>query len=242
MKIHTLTCLIIASIIFFLGAAVSSSSAAHVTIIKVKEIKALVKNHIETNMPWQQGSMRIEFMGRISDLHIQGEKISCKVRSRQDEPYIGDSNFTFGIYDDGTLLREESIHVRMEVAMDVVVSTRFLPRDSEIDSDSIRLVRKWFNQMPVHVMTQIEDVVGKYLYSDVRQNTEIKRNMLKSVKTIKRGKMVKIVLESGPMTIMTFGLCEEDGNRGDFIRVRNTSSNKTVFAKVVDDSSVRIEF
>jgi flagella basal body P-ring formation protein FlgA len=66
--------------------------------------------------------------------------------------------------------------------------------------------------------------------------------MLKSVKTIKRGKMVKIVLESGPMTIMTFGLCEEDGNRGDFIKVRNTSSNKTFYARVVDDSSVRIEF
>jgi len=242
MKIRTLTCLILSTIMFFLSVAVSSSFAAHVTIIKVTEIKALVKDHIETNMPWQQGCIRIEFLGRISDLRIQGEKISSKVRSRQDEPYIGDSNFTLGIYDDGTLLREESMHVRMEVAMDVVVSTKFLPRDSEIDSDSVKLVRKWFNQMSAHTVTQIEDVVGKHLYSDVRQNTEIKRNMLKSIKTIKRGKMVKIVLESGPMTIMTFGLCEEDGNRGDFIKVRNTSSNKTFYARIVDDSSVRIEF
>jgi flagella basal body P-ring formation protein FlgA len=242
MKICILACTILSLIVLFLSATASSSFAAHVTIIKVTEIKALVKNHIETNMPWQQGSMRIEFLGRISDLRMQGEKVSCKVRSRQDEPYIGDSNFTLGIYDDGTLLREESIHVRMEVAMDVVVSTRFLPRDSEIDSDGVKLVRKWFNQMPVNIVTQIEDLVGKHLYSDVRQNTEIKRNMLKSVKTIKRGKMVKIVLESGPMTIMTFGLCEEDGNRGDFIKVRNTSSNKTFYARVVDDSSVRIEF
>jgi flagella basal body P-ring formation protein FlgA len=66
--------------------------------------------------------------------------------------------------------------------------------------------------------------------------------MLKSVKTIKRGKLVKVVLESGPMSIMTFGLCEEDGSRGDFIKVRNTSSNKSIYARVVDDSSVMIEY
>ncbi len=58
MKIRTLTCLILSSIMFFLTVAVSSSFAAHVTIIKVTEIKALVKNHIETNMPWQQGCMQ----------------------------------------------------------------------------------------------------------------------------------------------------------------------------------------
>jgi flagella basal body P-ring formation protein FlgA len=237
MKIRTLFW-----IMFFLTGVVSSSFAAQDRIIKGTDIKALVKDHIETNMPWQKDGMRIDFLGRISDLHVQGGKISCKVRSGQDEAYIGGSIFTVGVYDDGTLLREERVHVRMEVAMDVVVSTRYLPRDTEIDSDSVKLVRKWFNQMPVHVMTQIEDVIGKHLYSDVRQNAEIKRNMLKAVKTMKRGKMVKMVLESGPMTIVTFGLCEEDGSRGDFIRVRNTSSNKTVFAKVVDDSSVRIEF
>ena len=242
MKIRALTCVTFFLIMFFPTAMISSSLAAKVSIIKGTEIKALVKNYIETNMPWQQGRMRVEFLSRTADLHVQGEKISCKVRSRHDEPYIGDSNFTVGIYDDGTLLREESIHVRMEVALDVVVSTRYLPRDMEIDSDSVKLVRKWFNQMPIHTLTQIEDVVGKHLYSDVRQNTEIKRNMLKAVKTMKRGKMVKMILESGPMTIVTFGLSEEDGSRGDFIRVRNTSSNKTVFVKVVDDSSVRIEF
>jgi flagella basal body P-ring formation protein FlgA len=91
-------------------------------------------------------------------------------------------------------------------------------------------------------VTQIEDAVGKYLYGDVRPNTEIKRSMLRSVKTIKRGKVVKMVLENGPMTIMTFGLCEEDGSRGDFIRVKNISSNKTVFARVLDSSSVRVEY
>ena len=229
-------------IMFFLAGAVSSTFAAQDRIIKESEVKALVKDYIKTNMPCQQDRMRIEFLGRISDLHVQGGKISYKVRSGQDEAYIGDSIFTVGVYDDGTLLREERVHVRMEVAMDVVVSNKFLPRDTEITSDSVRLIRKWFNQMPVHTMTQIEDVVGKQLYSDIRQNMEIKRNMLKAVKVMKRGKMVKMVLESGPMTIITSGLSEEDGTEGSIVKVRNLSSSKIIYARVVGPSKVRVDF
>jgi flagella basal body P-ring formation protein FlgA len=228
--------------IFFMAAAVQSSLAGQVASIKGKELKALVKKYIETNMPWKQENLRIEFLGRITDPPVQGEKISCQVKSRQDEAYIGDSTFTVGIYDDGTLVREEPVRVRMEVAMDVVVSAKFLPRDTEISADDVKLVRKWFNQNPANIVAQMEDVIGKHPYSDIRQNMEIKRNMLKAVRTIRRGKMVKIVLESGPLTIVTFGLSEEDGSRGDFIKVKNISSNKVVYAKVIDDSSVRVDF
>jgi flagella basal body P-ring formation protein FlgA len=242
MKDHKLTGVILTLMIFLLAAVVPSSFAGQVVSIKGKELKALVKKYIETNLPWKQENLRIEFLGRITDPPVQGEKISCQVKSRQDEAYIGDSTFTVGIYDDGTLVREEPVRVRMEVAMDVVVSAKFLPRDTEIDADDVKLVRKWFNQNPANIVAQIEDVIGKHPYSDIRQNMEIKRNMLKAVRTIRRGKMVKIVLESGPLTIVTFGLSEEDGSRGDFIKVKNISSNKVVYAKVIDDSSVRVDF
>ena len=242
MKVHKLTGVLLTLMILSLATAVPSSLAGQVVSVKGKELKALVKKYIETNMPWKQENLRIEFLGRITDPPVQGEKISCQVKSRQDEAYIGDSIFAVGIYDDGTLVREESVRVRMEVAMDVVVSAKFLPRDTEINADDVKLVRKWFNQNPANVVTQLEDVIGKHPYSDIRQNIEIKRNMLKSVKTIKRGKMVKMVLENGPMMIVTFGFSEEDGSRGDFIKVKNISSNKIVYAKVIDDSSVRIDF
>jgi flagella basal body P-ring formation protein FlgA len=216
--------------------------AASVTSFKESRIKTVVKEYIHANVPWPQENVRIEFLGRIADVSVQGESINVKVRSSRDESFIGDSTFTVALYDEGTLLREIPVRVRMEVALDVVVSTKFLRSNAEINDDDVKLVRKWFNQVPVSTVTQIEDAVGKYLYGDVRPNTEIKRSMLRSVKTIKRGKVVKMVLENGPMTIMTFGLCEEDGSRGDFIRVRNISSNKTVFARVLDSSSVRVEY
>jgi len=239
---HALHAAIVSLMVLFITSGTSPLWAAHVEYLKESKIKTIVKKYIEANMPWQQGNMRVDFLGRIHDVSIQGEKVSYEVKSIREESYIGDSTFTVVVSDEGTLMREIPVRVRMEVAIDVVVSAKYLHRDSEIGHGDIKLVRKWFTQMPVHVVTNIDDAAGKRLYSDVMQNSEIKRNMLKSIKTIKRGKIVKVVLESGPMTIMTFGLCEEDGSRGDFIRVRNTSSNKTIYARIVDDSSVMIEY
>lgn len=242
MKKHALIVVIVSFMSLFIAFGTSPLLAAHVESLKGSRIKTIVKEYIEANMPWQRGNIRVDFLGRIQDVSIQGERISCEVKSIREEAYIGDSTFTVVIYDERTLLKEIPVRVRMEVAIDVVVSTKYLHRDSEIGYGDIKLVRKLFTQTPVHAVTQMEDAVGKRLYSDVMQNSEIKRNMLKSVKTIKRGKIVKVMLESGPMTIMTFGLCEEDGSRGDFIKVRNTSSNKTIYARVVDDSSVMVEY
>jgi len=228
--------------IFLLVATISPSLAVQEKTIRGTEIKVLVKDYVETNMPWQKDAIRLDFLGKIPDFHVQGGQIVCKVRSGRDESYIGDSIFTVGIYDDGTLLREEKVRVRMEVGMDVVISAKFLSRDTIIDVDDVKLVRKWFDQTPTNVLMQIEDVVGRQASGDIRQNMEIKRNMLKSVKTIKRGRMVKMIVENGPLTIVTVGLSEEDGSRGDFIRVKNISSNKIVYAKVIDGSSVRVDY
>jgi len=59
---------------------------------------------------------------------------------------------------------------------------------------------------------------------------------------VKRGKIVCINLERGPLKISTIGISEEDGARGAIIRVRNVSSNRMVYARVVGANTVQVEF
>jgi len=44
------------------------------------------------------------------------------------------------------------------------------------------------------------------------------------------------------MMISTVGLCQEDGGRGDLVRVQNLSSKKIIFARVMAQSLVKVEF
>jgi len=66
--------------------------------------------------------------------------------------------------------------------------------------------------------------------------------MLKMFPLVRRGKMVRIILESGPLTVLTSGQSQEDGARDDLVRVKNLSSSKIIYARVVDDNTVKVEF
>ena len=104
------------------------------------------------------------------------------------------------------------------------------------------MTKKWFTEIPENVLSDPEQAVGKVLTTAVRVNAEITRNMLKKATVVKRGAMVKIVAESGPLLITTFGLSEENGGRGDVIRVKNISSNKIIYTKVVDQALVQVTY
>jgi flagella basal body P-ring formation protein FlgA len=59
---------------------------------------------------------------------------------------------------------------------------------------------------------------------------------------IKRGNVVRIVFDSDDFNITTVGISEEDGAIDKVIKVRNISSNKTIYARVTGNSLVKVEF
>ena len=88
----------------------------------------------------------------------------------------------------------------------------------------------------------VEEVIGKSIAVALRPHVQITRNMLREVKTVSKGKMVKVVLDNGLMRVVMNGLAEEDGADDSVIRVRNLNSNKIIYARVVGPSLVQIDF
>jgi flagella basal body P-ring formation protein FlgA len=218
------------------------SYAAPMTKIDPDTIKGIVVAHIERNMPWPKGSVRIEFASRISGVTLPGNKITYRVTNNRKEDYIGYSSFTVRFYDKEVFVKKQTVRVKMEVLKGVVVSSTFLSKDTRIEPDDIRLVNKWFKRLPSTVITNIDDVVGKTLRTNVKLNTEITRSMLRNSPIVKKGKLVRIVLQKGPLKISTIGLSNQNGEEGDLIRVKNMSSKKVIYAKVVGDSVVCVEY
>lgn len=206
------------------------------------DIHKIVKAYIEKTMPWHQGTLRLEFLPNNTECDIKGKRLSWQIQSRRNEAFIGESSFNVRFYDQGVFIKDLPVRVNMEVEMDVVESTKSLGRDTEIRACDVRMTKKWFTEIPENVLSDPEQAVGKVLTTAVRVNAEITRNMLKKATVVKRGAMVKIVAESGPLLITTFGLSEENGGRGDVIRVKNISSNKIIYTKVVDQALVQVTY
>lgn len=228
----------IASLSFFC----SPLYAVPAKVIKGDKIRAIVKSYIERNMPWPKDAVRVEFPVSVAGLSLSGEKITYRVEKRRGEDFIGDSFFKVRFFDNGVFLKEKTVRVRLEVAMDIVVSAKSLPRNTRIGSDDVRRVKQWFDRVPSDILSSLDDVVGKELCNSIKPNIEITGNMVRSLPMVKRRKLVRIVLENDLLKITTIGLAEENGMLGDMIKVKNISSKKIIYARVVGDSLVKVEF
>jgi flagellar basal body P-ring formation protein FlgA len=215
---------------------------AEKTTITGSTIQSLIKRYVEKNAPWPRETTRVEFLQEVPTLNLEGGNISGQVRSRANEDYIGQTTFSVRFHDGERFVHEESVRIRLEVLMDVVVSSRELGRDAVIGPGDVKVVRKWFDTLPVNRLSDIQDVLGKRITSRVNPNTEIVRNMLRTIPLVKKGEMVRILLENGPMSIVATGLSQEEGGRGDIIKVQNMTSKKIIYARVMANSLVRIDF
>lgn len=211
-------------------------------LVKGGAIRSAVKSCIEKNMAWDRDSVNILFPAGTPDVTGLGDKARFEVRAGRNEEYIGDTVFKVLFFRDDTLIREEPVRVRIEVQFDMPVSARAIERDAEIRKEDIKIVGRWLTRPPSNSITDPAEIIGKRAAAVIRPNCEISRGMVKNSILVKRGKIVRIVLEDGPMKVLSVGLAEEDGGRNDVIRVRNTSSHKTVYARVIENSLVKVEF
>jgi len=216
--------------------------AATTVVIKGETIKTYVRTYIEKNISWPKNVVRVEFPSTVSDLRLTGKKITCRVLSQRNEDFIGNSSFVFKCYENGTFLNGKTVRVKIEVLMDVVVSTKSLHRNIKINRDDVRLAKKWFNRLPSNIISSLDAVVGMKLRTSVKPNAEITGNMVRPIPMVKRGSPVKIIFENGPMRITTLGLSDQDGLYGELIKVRNVSSKNMIYARVMGNSLVKVEF
>jgi flagella basal body P-ring formation protein FlgA len=211
-------------------------------VLREGAIREIVASHIQRHMPWDREEMHLTFLDGCKDIVVSAPEYTCEIEERPNEPYIGDSVIILKMYHKGVFLLERSIRVRIEIAFDILVSTRALAADMVIGPDDVRVVKRWLTREPQQIITSVEDAVGKRISSAVRPNRDITRTMLRDVPLVKRGRLVKMFLNSGLINIATVGQIQEDGAMGSLVRVKNMTSQRIVYARVVGDSLVQVDF
>ncbi|HET56917.1 MAG TPA: flagellar basal body P-ring formation protein FlgA [Deltaproteobacteria bacterium] len=206
------------------------------------QLQQIIVGHIDKHMPWEPGTARVEFYDSADKLVLNGNNINYRVEARRNEDYIGRTSFNIRFYSGGVFLDERSVRVKIEVAKDFVVSTRCLGSGSVITEDDVTVVRRWVDRAPRNRIGDPGVVTGKVVRGSIAPNTELQERMIKDPQLVKRGDVVRVVLSRGGLRMEMAGISAEGGTLGDRIRVKNTSSSNLFYARVVDESEVRVEF
>ena len=216
----------------------ATSHAAHAEPL----FRTAIREYIEANMPWPPGSVRVDFLSEEPESIPQNRDVILRVEPAGNQDFIGDMVFLVKSFKGGNLLRTESVRTRIEVLRDVMTAARGLPAGTVLAENDIRTIRRWVRRIHPQSLPSMEATSGKRLTIQVACGAEILATMLKEIPLVRKGKMVKIVFDNGPMQIVTVGLSEEDGVAGNIVRVKNITSNKIIYARVLSDSLVAIEF
>ncbi|MCK9273909.1 MAG: flagellar basal body P-ring formation chaperone FlgA [Syntrophales bacterium] len=206
--------------------------------MKGEALEKIVLDYIEEKVP----SARVEFLSRTPDLVLKAKEIAYRVDSGRNEDYAGYCVFNVRFYDGEYFIREQPVRVRIEIRKKFVVSKKFLERGKRIGADDVKITAKWIDRTIRNPLQRPEEVIGKVLRSSVRKNTELKENMLQDPLLVKNGAFVRIELSKRGLHMSTVGISEQSGSLGDLIKVKNISSNKSVYARIVDDSVVKVDF
>lgn len=201
-----------------------------------------IRQHVENNMSWPVEDMRMEFLSKLPSLdHLTG-KMVFRITPKPGDAYIGDTSFSVRILNGGTLVREETVRVRIEVMKDFVVSAKSLAKGSVLTADDVTIQRQWVRRLPANTLSSIDEALGRVMMHSVRPNIQMTYRMIAEVMPVKKGKMVSVILDNGLMQMVMKGIAEEDGAEDALIRVRNVSSNKVIYARVIGPASVRVDF
>ncbi len=206
-----------------------------------EQIRQHVVRHIEQSMPWPKNAVRIDVNTPPDMVGLASNNISVRVETAGSEEYVGEMTFMVRV-SDGKQQRQVSVHGRVELQRDIIVSGKPLARDAVITADDVKVKKKWVRYIDPNLLSDVKEAIGKQLLSAVRSGAELRLQMIKEAIVIKKGKTVRINLERGPMTLTTMGISEEDGTAGSMIRVRNMSSNRQVYARVTGEDTVRIDY
>ncbi|MBR7887469.1 flagellar basal body P-ring formation protein FlgA [Marinomonas sp. A79] len=134
------------------------------------------------------------------------------------------------------------VPVTQSITIPAVKSSRPISRGQIINRTNTDIGDVEISTLRGSVYTPKTPPYGLIASRNIRINTVITDSLTNQPDLIKKGDVVLITASSGSITVRMNGIALESGIKGQQIRVKNTSSERIVYAKVVTDSEVLVNY
>jgi flagellar basal body P-ring formation protein FlgA len=228
-----------------LSCAVSSAnqqSTQKAQTIQPAQIRAAVQQYITRHAPWAAGQMIVKKIKFNRPVGLPAGKVALSVAAPKHTDWLGAIPFTVGVAVNGQRTAAFTVPVNIEVWSDVLMTTKPLGRFEPIDRDDIQVKKMDLARVPSNVLVKVDEVLGKRTNRNIAANCILRTDLVEMPPLIKRGDLVEVVAQSPMLKISVKAMAKENGRQGDRIKVVNLRSKKTLYALVVDDHTVRVEF
>jgi len=207
-----------------------------------EKIKMLVSDYIQKNILKDHSDGNIKEIQVADSLQLPNGRISFKVIPPRNRELLGQIPFSVHFDVNGKFYKRVWATATVEVLADVVVTKKPLGRHKPINEDDIELLKMDLAKLPTGVVTDPEAVLGKRTRRAIGAKTVLRADLVEFPPLVKRGDVVIIIAESEGLKITALGQVKKKGRLGESIPVINFDSKKILYARVLDSSTVKVEF
>jgi flagellar basal body P-ring formation protein FlgA len=212
------------------------------TVVSEAELRQVISDFLVRKTEHLNAEVSAKKIGVSGDLKLPAGKITFEVVAPERWEGWGNASLALIVRVDGQVKRNLTVQVEVEALAEMVVATRTLERGEVIGDSDITLARRDLAHLQGRFCRKPEEVLGLRVKSAVRGNSPLRGDYLEKVPIVKSGQLVTIVAENDVVRITTSGRAKGSGALGDTITVQNLSSQKELAARVVDATTVRVDF
>ncbi|HSO21161.1 MAG TPA: flagellar basal body P-ring formation chaperone FlgA, partial [Desulfosarcina sp.] len=210
--------------------------------LPAERIRADVVSAIRRQMPWRHEQVTIDAVTFDENLQLPTGKLTYRIVPNRNEDFLGSTLLGLHLFVDGVPLRRIWVNATISVKTDVVAVVRPLGKFQHIEREDLAVESRDLADLPADTVRRVEDALGNRTTRMIYPGTILQEGMFDAPPLVKRGDIVKIVADTGSMTITATGLVTQQGRRGEMVRVMNTHSKRVVLARVTGPGAVEVEF
>jgi len=207
-----------------------------------EKIKMLVSDYIQKNILKDHSDGSIKEIQVADSLQLPNGRITFKVIPPRNRELLGQIPFSVHFDVNGKFYKRIWATATVEVLAEVVITKKPLGRHKPITEDDIELLKMDLAKLPTGVVTDPEVVLGKRTRRAIGAKTVLRADLVEFPPLVKRGDVVIIIAESEGLKITALGQVKKKGRLGESIPVINFDSKKILYARVLDSSTVKVEF
>lgn len=212
-------------------------------VISREELKRAVSDFIYANIPWDKDRVKINKIQIGGDVILPKGNISYRIESPRNSDFKGRVPLPIHFKVNGLFQKRILATADITVLTDVVVAKRPLRRHGRITEDDVELREKDLARLPSNIITDLDEVLGKRAKRTISADTVLRPHLVEYPPMVKRGDVVVVIAESAGLMVTALGVVKErQGRRGERIKVENLDSKKSIYARVVDSKTVKVDF
>jgi len=208
-----------------------------------EDVQRAVSDFIYANIPWDREKVKIRDIRVRHNVILPKGKITYSVEPLKNTDFKGSVPLPLHFKVNGIFQKRILVTADIEVLAEVVVTKRPLRRNRRITEDDIEMREKNLAELPRNIIFDCEEVLGKRAKRNIDANRVLRSGLIEFPPLVKRGDVVQLIAESGGLRITTLGMVKQrEGRRGERVRIENIDSKKSLYGRVLDAKTVKVDF